>query len=175
MKILKYIDEIIAKMERWFIIAFLSLMVILTFFRVILRALYTHGHFQWANEILSQVDWTEPFVRLTVLWITFLGASLLTGDNRHIKIDLFGSLMPSKWLSVREIILSIVCILICALMLNASLGLIRIEMEFGTNYFLGIPAWVCQLILPLGFFVILFRFFIMALEHFINVFGSVGS
>jgi len=51
-----------------------------------------------------QVDWFEPFVRLLVLWLTFLGASLITKENKHIKIDLMGSLLPDKWLPFRDII-----------------------------------------------------------------------
>ena len=74
MKFLRLIDKGLAKVEGWLIVIFLGLMVTLTFLQVILRALYTHGHVQWANAIMGQVDWTEPFVRLLVLWITFLGA-----------------------------------------------------------------------------------------------------
>ena len=63
MKILKSIDWVIEKVERWLVIASLTIMIVLIFFNVLLRSLYTHAHIQWANNLLGQVDWTEPFAR----------------------------------------------------------------------------------------------------------------
>ena len=170
MKALRLIDKALAKVEGWLIIIFLGLMVTLTFSQVILRSLYTHAHIQWANFILGQVDWADPMARLLVLWITFLGASLLTGDNRHIKIDLLPNLVPSKWLPLRELILSVVCVLICAIMLKASLGYIRLEITYGGHLFLQLPTWVGQLILPAGFSLVLFRFLLRAMEQGLKIF-----
>lgn len=171
MKALKFIDRAIARVEGWFIVLFLSLMISLTFLQVLLRGLYTHGHMQWANSLLGHVDWAEPFVRLLVLWITFLGASLLTGDNKHIKIDLTASIFPRQWIPYRNLLLCLACVVICALMVMASLGYVRIEWEFGGDLFLGIPTWLGQIILPLGFFLILFRFVIMGIEQVAEIFS----
>ena len=169
MKALRYIDKALARAEGWLIIIFLSLMITLTFFQVILRALYTHAHIQWANTVLGQVDWADPFVRLLVLWLTFLGASLITGENKHIKIDFMSALLPPKWLPLRELILSLACVVISALMLKASLGYIKMEMTFGGSLFLKLPTWVGQLILPAGFSIILFRFFIRGIEQVVEL------
>jgi len=165
MNILRSIDKVVARIERWLIILSLTLMVALTFLHIILRNIYTHAHLQWANSLLGQIDWTEPFVRMLVLWVTFLGASLLTSDNKHIRIDLMPSLLPPGWLNLREILLSMVCLLISALMLKSSIDYIRIDIAFSGRMFLGLPAWIGQLIFPAGFSVILFRFFIRTIEQ----------
>ncbi|MBW1944594.1 MAG: TRAP transporter small permease subunit [Deltaproteobacteria bacterium] len=170
MKVLKRIDQAIAKVEGWFIVLFLSLMVFLTFLQVILRGLYTHGHMQWANSLLGYVDWSEPFVRLLVLWVTFLGASLLTGENKHIKIDLTASIFPKQWIPYRNLLLCFACVVICAVMIMASIGYVKTEWEFGGELFLGIPTWLGQIILPLGFFLILFRFINMGIEQVVVIF-----
>jgi len=162
---LRWIDRVIARVEGWLIILFLGLMVSLTFIQVMLRGLFTHAHIQWANTIMGHVDWTEPMVRLFVLWLTFLGASLLTGENKHIKIDLMSTLLPKRWQPYRELILSIFCVIIMAFMVKASLGYIKLEMEFGGELFLAIPTWVGQLILPVGFSLILFRFFLQGIDQ----------
>jgi TRAP-type C4-dicarboxylate transport system permease small subunit len=175
MKLVRYIDRGLARVEGWLIVIFLSLMVAFTFFHVILRALYTHAHIQLANDILGYVDWTEPFVRLLVLWITFLGASLITGENKHIKIDLMPAIFPTHWLPFRELLLSLVCVLISALMLKASIGYIRLEMDFGGQMFLNVPAWVGQLILPAGFSMILFRFFLSGIEQVFEILRVRGA
>ena len=167
---LKWIDRILASMEGWLIILFLGLMVTLTFLQVLLRGLFTHAHLQWANIIMGHVDWTEPMVRLFVLWLTFLGASLLTGENKHIKIDLMSTLLPKRLRPFREVILSLACVIVMAFMVKASFGYISIEMEFGGEMFLSIPTWVGQLVLPVGFSLILFRFFLQGIEQAIALF-----
>lgn len=169
MNAIKWVDNKIARFESWLIITFLWLMVILTFLQVCLRGLYTHGHLGWANAMMGYLDWSESFVRLLVLWLTFLGASLLTRENKHIKIDLFSSLLPPNWLCIRDIILSLAGALVSAIMLLACIFYIRMEMAFGGNIFLSLPNWIGQLILPLGFALILFRFLIRAVDKGLEV------
>jgi TRAP-type C4-dicarboxylate transport system permease small subunit len=165
MNALKWFDNVIARVEGWLIVTFLWCMVILTFAQVCLRALYTHGHFQWANSLMGNLDWSEPFVRLLVLWLTFLGASLVTRENRHIKIDLFATVFPQNWLSVREFVLSIACMIISAIMLKVSIDYVKIELEFGGTLFLGLPAWIGELIIPAGFALIFFRFSLRGIDQ----------
>ncbi len=170
MTALKWFDKILARLEGWLIITFLWLMVIFTFMQVCLRGLYTHAHFQWANALMGHLDWSEPFVRLLVLWLTFLGASLVTRENRHIKIDLFGALLSQKWLPVRELILSIICALISAIMLKVCIDYVKMEMEFSATLFADFPAWIGELIIPAGFGLILFRFLLRAIEQGLEIF-----
>ena len=165
MNILRNLDRLLMKCEGWLIVSFLSTMVFLTFFQVILRALYTHAQLYWANALLGHLDWAEPLVRLLVLWITFLGASLLTGDNKHIKIDLMSAVLPPKWIPFRELILSFSTAFISSMLLKASIEHVSIEMEFGGALFLQLPGWIGQLILPIGFFMITFRFLLRCVEQ----------
>ncbi len=95
----------------------------------------------------------------------FLGASLLTGERKHIKIDLMSTLLPKRWQPFRELILSLTCVIVMAIMVTASIGYLRLEMEFGGTMFLEIPAWIGQLILPAGFSLILFRFFLQGFDQ----------
>lgn len=165
MKTLRWIDKALARFEGWLIVILLWLMVTFTFVQVCLRGLYTHAHLQWANSLMGYLDWSEPFVRLLVLWLTFLGASLITGENKHIKIDLFSTLLPLKWQRTRELVLSVVCVVISAIMVKASIDYINMEMEFGGSMFLNLPNWAGQMILPAGFALILFRFSLRAVDQ----------
>jgi TRAP-type C4-dicarboxylate transport system permease small subunit len=97
-------------------------------------------------------------VRLLVLWVTFLGASLVTGENKHIKIDLLTQVIPASWRAPLDVLLSLSGALVAALMLKASLFYVGTEMSFGGKLFLNLPTWIGQLILPLGFLLICFRF-----------------
>ena len=164
MKRLAWIDRAVARFEGWLLILFLSLMVSLTFLQVILRSLFIHAHVGWANDLMGSLDWAEPFVRLLVLWVTFLGASLVTGENKHIKIDLLTQIIPASWLPVLNVLLSLAGALVTALMLKASLFYVGTEMSFGGNLFLNVPNWIGQLILPAGFLLMCFRFLVRGLS-----------
>ncbi len=112
---IKDIYQVIEYLERGLIILSFSLMIIFSFLNVILRALYTKLGFEPANLVLNNMGWSETFSRMMLLWITFLGASMLTTENRHIKIDIFGQFMSPFLISLREVITSIACITICFL------------------------------------------------------------
>jgi TRAP-type C4-dicarboxylate transport system permease small subunit len=173
MVVLRLVDRILAKIEGWLIIAMLSLMVIFTFLQVVLRGLYTHGHLSWANALMGQIDWSEPFVRLLILWITFLGASLLTRDGKHIQIDLFSSILPPRWLPLRDFILSTVCASLCAMMIKVCVDYLSMEMEFGGTMFLALPTWTGQIILPAGFGLLLVHFLVKAVDQGIQTVRSI--
>ena len=167
---IRLVDKYLAAFEGLLIVIFLSLMVLFTFCQVLLRGLNLYAQIQWASDLMARVDWTEPFARLLILWITFLGASILTRDRRHIKIDILSPILPTRWQSYRELILSIATSIIMALMFHASIVYIRMEFSFGDTLFLSIPSWIGQIILPIGFLSIFFRFFLRALEEALTIF-----
>jgi TRAP-type C4-dicarboxylate transport system permease small subunit len=164
MSILHLIDFALARLEKWLIVLFLSLMLFFSFAQVMLRGLYTHAHLQWANDWMAHIGWSEPFARLLVLWLAFIGASLVTGDGKHIKIDLSSSLIPNRWSSFRDLVLSVACLAVCAVMFKVCLGYVALERSYGGAMFLQVPNWIGQLILPAGFGTMFFRFFLKALE-----------
>ncbi len=165
-------ELILGKIEKTLLIISFSMLVIFSFSNVILRALYTKFNIQFANTLLNSIDWSDPFARLMVLWVTFLGASLLTGDNKHIRIDFLGHFLSPSINIIREIILSIACIAVCGLMLHASVEYIKMEMEYSTSSIMGISAWKWQLIIPFGFCLITFRFFILFLKELFKLTGK---
>jgi len=175
MKRLAWIDRAVARFEGWLLILFLSLMVSLTFLQVILRSLFIYAHVGWANDLMGSLDWAEPFVRLLVLWVTFLGASLVTGENKHIKIDLLTQIIPASWLPLIDVLLSLAGALVTALMLKASLFYVGTEMSFGGNLFLNVPNWIGQLILPAGFLLMCFRFLVRGLSSALGILRRTAS
>ena len=175
MKHLARIDKAIARFEGWLLILFLSLMVSLTFVQVLLRSLFIYAHVGWANDLMGGIDWAEPFVRLLVLWVTFLGASLVTGENKHIKIDLLTQVIPAPWRPPLDVVLSLTGALVTALMFKASVFYVSTEMSFGGELFLGIPTWIGQLILPLGFLLICLRFLVRGLSSALAILRRAAS
>lgn len=173
MKRLKWIDDLLARVEGWLIVAMLWLMVILTFVQVALRSLYAYGHLQWANSLLGHIDGSGPFVSLLVLWLTFLGASLLTRDGKHIHIDIMSGLLPKRWHPGREILLASVSLVISAIMLKVCIDYLLMEMAFGGTTVFYLPLWLTQMILPIGFALLCLRFLIRALQEGIQLLRGI--
>lgn len=157
-------DDLLARLEGWLIVGMLWLMVLLTFVQVALRSLYAYGHLQWANTLLGYIDGSGPFASLLVLWLTFLGASLLTRDGKHIHIDIMSGLLPKRWHPAREVLLASVSLIISAIMLTVCIHYVRMEMAFGGTTAFHVPVWAAQTILPAGFALLCFRFLIRLLH-----------
>lgn len=170
MSALNWIDNLLARIEGWAVVLLLWLMVLLVFIQVGLRSLYTYGHLEWANAVLGHIDWSGPFTRLLVLWLTFLGASLLAKEGNHIRIDLFSGVLSKKWLPFREVLLSAISVLITAIMFKVSVDYIDMEMSFGGRGLFDLPSWIGQIILPAGFGLLCFRFLIKSLHEGFRIF-----
>jgi TRAP-type C4-dicarboxylate transport system permease small subunit len=175
MRVLLRIDKSLETFEGWLVVVFLSCMVALAFMQVALRGLYTHGHMQWANTAMGYLDWSDTLVRLLILWLTFLGASLVTRENRHIKIDFFSQVLPPRLLPYRDLMLSVMCVFVSAVMIVVSIDYIKLEIDFGDTAFLGLPSWIGHIILPSGFASILLRFLIRGIRHSSDMFRSSPS
>lgn len=165
MTIFNKIDNITASIEQMLVIASLGAMVILTSANVILRTLYSYAGMQWAGNLLVKVEWSEPFGRQMVLWVAFLGASLLTRNNKHIRIEIPGIMSSLFWSCIRDMVLSTACALICAFLIKASADYLIMEIQYSSARLAGIPVWFFQLIIPIGFTLMFFRFLSNSLKN----------
>ena len=152
MKVLQRLDDWLAALEGWSLIALVSLMVGLAFAQVVLRNLLQLG-----------LPWADIVLRHMVLWASFLGASLATRQGRHIAIDVVSHfLTPTarRWLAAA--IHAAAC-LISVLLANASWAFVATE-RLGQGLLLkGLPTWWAQLIIPIGFGLMAFRFGLRAI------------
>lgn len=139
-------------------------MVASTFVTVCLRGLNTKLGLAWANSALGSIAWSEEFARMLVLWISLLGASLLLKDGSHIRIDLFSRLSSPRIIGIRNRIIAAFACLCCAMAAFVSCRFLRIEIEFSAKIFLGLPAWLGQMILPIAFAVMTFRYGLAAVS-----------
>lgn len=148
------IDSALAKLETFFLIVMLSVMVLLGFFQVILRDFFSYG-FTWADELLRNL----------VLWSALMGGSLATKAGRHINIDIITRTLHGRRRALAEFLVDTVSALVCLVLLKASIDFVRMEMEFPqASMFFGIPVWLFEVVFPVFFLVSSFRFLIHALD-----------
>lgn len=140
-------DEIIDRVEQILIVILLGIMILIAFLQIVLRNVFAIGF-----------SWGDPLVRNLVLWVGFIGAAIAAREGKHINIYVLSQWMPSQWKSLIEVITQLFSFFICGLLSFAALKFIKNEAQMGSVTFLGIPAWVPQIILPITFGVMAFRF-----------------
>ena len=140
-------DEGIARMEQALLIAFLGFIVLIAFLQIVLR-----------NFFFTGFDWGDSVVRNLGLWIGFIGATLATKEGKHINIDVVSRWLPSFGKNVVALVTHLFSFCICCLLAYAAIKFIKNEVQMGRMTFLSIPNWIPELILPLTFILMTFRF-----------------
>ena len=146
-------DEIIDRVEQALISILLSLMILISFLQIVLRNIFATG-----------ISWADPLVRNLVLWVAFIGAAIATREGRHITINAIPRWMPSQGKAIIGVITQLFSFLICGLLTFAAVKFVRNEAIMGSITFLGIPAWVPQIILPITFGLMAIRFGLRSLK-----------
>lgn len=143
LKIKKIIDAIITALS----IILMSSIVLFTFAQVILRNFFT-----------IHLTELENIVRSEVLWIAFIGAVLTSLRGRHISIDILPRYLKGKARKILLIILDFSAMIICFILAWYSIKFIQLEISLGTTVGMNIPAWIPELILPIGFILLAISF-----------------
>src|SRR3989338_9064966 len=153
MKWVRSFSDIISRLENFLLVVFVLFMIGLSFTQVVLRNFFSSG-FTWADFCLRHI----------VLWVGFMGASLATRDNRHITVDALTNFLSPWFKLLAEVLTSLVSVGIGGIFVWASIHFVRSEYEAGSLAFLGIPFWVVEIIIPVGFGLITLRFLLKFME-----------
>ena len=148
------VDEAISRVEQTLIVTFLSFMILLAFLQIVLRNFFSTG-----------LDWGDLLLRNLVLWIGFIGATLATREGKHINIDVVSRWLPSLGKNIVTLIIHLFSFFICCLLTYATLKFIKNESQMENRTFLNIPAWIPEMILPITFTLMTFRFGLRSLKN----------
>jgi TRAP-type C4-dicarboxylate transport system permease small subunit len=147
------VDEVIARVEQTLLVTFLGFMIVIAFLQIVLR-----------NFFFTGLDWGDSLLRNLVLWVGFVGATLATKEGKHINIDIVSRWLPPLGKNIVTLITHLFSFLICCALTNAALKFIKNEVEMGNRTFLNIPAWIPEMILPVTFILMTFRFGLRSFE-----------
>jgi tripartite ATP-independent transporter DctM subunit len=98
-----------------------------------------------------------PFVQHLTLWVTFLGAALATREDKLLTLATGEFLPEGRWRDGAKIGANTIAAAITALLARAALDLVVVEQQAGTEVAVGLPVWVAQLAMPIGFTLIALR------------------
>ncbi|MCW8830285.1 MAG: TRAP transporter small permease, partial [Gammaproteobacteria bacterium] len=138
---------IINKLEDWFLIIMLAVMVVLAITQIFYRNIFGEG-----------IVWIDPLLRVLVLWVAIAGAVVATRTDNHIRIDFFTRYISEKFHKTLQRLVYAFCIFICGLIAWHSVRFVQMDYEYATIAFAKIPAWVTELIIPIGFFMMAVRY-----------------
>jgi TRAP-type C4-dicarboxylate transport system permease small subunit len=138
--------------EDWLLISMLAVMVVLAVTQIIYRNVFGGG-----------VAWIDPLLRMLVLWVALSGAVIASRTDNHIRIDFFAKYMTGRYYFYIKRIVHAYCVIICALIAWHSVSFVKMDFEYATEAFSGIPAWITELIIPIAFGLMAFRYLLLFL------------
>lgn len=145
--LLQRLDAGLARLERGAIVLLLTSLISLGLLQVL-----------WRNVLSGGLFWVEEVLQHLVLWLGFLGASLATRAERHLQIDALSRLLPEHRRRTLRLVIHATALLVCLLLAQAAWVFVRSEYMTGMRLSCGLPTWLAQSIIPLGFLLMAWRF-----------------
>lgn len=140
------------RIEAGLLTGLLLAMILVAVYQVAARNLFGGG-----------LTWGDSMVRVSLLWLTMLGGMAAAGADSHIRIDLATRFVGATALRRIGRATGLFTAFVCFALAWHSVALIVIDYQDQTPGFGVVPAWVCELAIPLGAGVMGLRYLLRAL------------
>ncbi|NIM70764.1 MAG: TRAP transporter small permease subunit [Xanthomonadales bacterium] len=148
---LGWLDRASKALEDGFLVLLLGAMILLAGGQILLRNVFDVGFF-----------WIDEALRLLVLWLAVAGAVAASRTDKHISINVLDRFLPPAALAWTKLAIHGFTAGMCGLIAWYSMVFVRDSIAFGDTLLGAVPAWIPQLILPVGFALIALRYAIFA-------------
>jgi len=150
MLLLKRLRHVLIAIETWLAAGSLFILLALALLQILTRNLFDSG--------ITQAD---TLTRYLVLYVMFFGAALAIERNRHIKIDVFSTLLSAALLDRLHRPLHAFAAIICALLADAAIRFWRDEWLYAPNH----EHWqvIVSLVIPVGLVLLSIQFVLSAI------------
>jgi len=133
------------------LVILLSLMIGLAATQILLRNLFESG-----------IVWIDPLLRVLVLWLGLIGATVATRNNKHISIDLLARYFDNNLNRLLQAVVEQISAWTCLVIAAYGFNWVRLDFVDGLEAFSGIPAWMLEIVVPLSFGLIGLRYLLMS-------------
>jgi TRAP-type C4-dicarboxylate transport system permease small subunit len=124
------------------------------------------------NFFDSGIGWGDPLLRVLVLWVGMLGALAATRGRRQISIDLLSHAVGERVRSGVGVVTSLFTALVCAVVAYHSARFVASEIEHEAIAFAGVPAWTCEIVIPVVLGLIALRYALYSIGDLRNLFAG---
>lgn len=146
------------------LVAILTGMILLAAGQILLRNFFDIG-FIWSDEAL----------RLMVLWIAVAGAVAASRNDKHINIAVLDRFLSPAIKAVVKLFIHAFTAAVCGIVTWHSIKFVQTSHEFGDLLLGAIPAWLPQMILPVGFGLICYRYSLFVISGLFRLFKGGGE
>jgi TRAP-type C4-dicarboxylate transport system permease small subunit len=116
--------------------------------------------------------WSDELLRMLVLWIAVAGAVAASRTDKHINIAILDRFLPPGVNDAVKVIIDLFTAGVCAVITWYSINFVQTSYEYEDVLLGGVPAWMLQLILPVGFGLISWRYLLASLKRLANAFRT---
>jgi len=109
--------------------------------------------------------WGDEMLRLMVLWLTIAGALAASRMNKHISIKVLDRFLPERLQLPTLVLIDLFTSAVCALLAWQSVRFVMSSYEYGDTLMNNTPAWMLQIIMPVGFGLMAYRHLLAALSR----------
>jgi TRAP-type C4-dicarboxylate transport system permease small subunit len=117
------------------------------------------------NFFSMGVSWGDGLIRLSVLWLALLGALAASSDQRHISLGALVRWLPQRGQRGAAVLADLFAAGVCGALAWFSTAFVVDSRTAGDTLLNGVPAWPLQLIMPVAFGLITYRFASQALRR----------
>jgi TRAP-type C4-dicarboxylate transport system permease small subunit len=153
------------KLGRWLENALLS---------ILLLAMMSLGAIQillrWTGE--GSFIWSDEAVRLMVLWIAMVAGVAAAREDRHIAIDVLARGLSKQGKVYAAAVVNLFTMTVCFALAWYSIEMVGYSLEDGDTLLSGMPLWWFQSVMPVGFFLMGYRYTIWFYRHLLEAFRS---
>jgi TRAP-type C4-dicarboxylate transport system permease small subunit len=147
MKIIQGIDTAITRVVNFSLVILFLGMAGLAIMQVFLRYFFNSG-----------VMWADIAARNLVLWVGMLGGILATREVKHFHIDILTRFLSSRNQTWFRAFTDLFSAVICFFLGKASISFLALDTE--TRTFFNLPVVVIEVIIPIGFYLMMVQFLI---------------
>ncbi|MFT5220720.1 MAG: C4-dicarboxylate transporter DctQ subunit [Planctomycetota bacterium] len=140
--------KLIHRVEDALLVFLLTVMIALACSQILARNLFDHGFI-----------WIDPLLRVLVLWLGLIGATVASRDNKHIRIDLLSNAFNKNNHRLIQSMVGFFSSFICAVIAWYGFSWIALDYQDGLIGVAGIPAWLLEIVIPISFALIGARYF----------------
>lgn len=140
--------------EDLLLLTILVSMILLAGSQIFLRNIFDYSIF-WGDEVL----------RMMVLWLTLAAGLAASRADKQIRIEVLDRFMPVSMQRLSRIVVDLFTAGICALLSWHSARFVMSSYEYADTLLRDTPAWMLQIILPIGFGLMAWRHLVLAVRR----------
>ena len=141
------------RLEDGILVSLLILMIGMAAGQVVLRNFFDSGLY-----------WSDSLVRVAVLWVALVGAMVASRDDSHIRIDLVSRLVSPAYKHRVERLTRLFTFIVLCLFTWGSGNFVYYEYVDEAIAFGDVPAWMLEVIMPVGGGVMAIRYLLLAIK-----------